>query len=111
MVSNGVRGHAKFPRSMPDSSAKQEYLVGVDLGGTKILAGVFTNSIKCLGKVKTSTKALRGPDAVIDAAVVDGAGVWVPVVPASLLQAAPKSAMPSTPATAARRGLRRRSIA
>jgi hypothetical protein len=34
-------------------------------------------------------------------------------VPASLLllQAAPKSAIPSTPATAARRGLGRRSIA
>jgi glucokinase len=52
--------------SMPDNSSKQEYLVGVDLGGTKILAGVFSNSLKCLGKVKTSTKALRGPDAVIE---------------------------------------------
>lgn len=51
---------------MPESNSKQEYLIGVDLGGTKILAGVFTNSMKCLGKVKTSTKALRGPDAVID---------------------------------------------
>jgi hypothetical protein len=57
--------------------------------------------------------APNGPDAVIDAAVVgEAAGVWVPVVPASLLlQAAPKSAMPRTPATAARRGVRRRSIA
>src|SRR4029450_2294782 len=52
--------------------------------------------------------APNGPDAVIDAAVVDGAGVWLPEVPASLLlQAAPKSAIPSTPATAARRGVRR----
>jgi len=51
---------------MPEASAKQEYLVGVDLGGTKILAGVFNQQLKCLGKVKTSTKALRGPDSVID---------------------------------------------
>src|SRR5688572_33317031 len=51
---------------MPEVSSKQEYLVGVDLGGTKILAGVFTTSMKCLGKVKTSTKPLRGPEAVIE---------------------------------------------
>jgi glucokinase len=51
---------------MPEASSKQEYLVGVDLGGTKILAGVFNTQLKCLGKVKTSTKALRGPDAVVD---------------------------------------------
>ncbi len=51
---------------MAEASSKQEYLVGVDLGGTKILAGVFNNQLKCLGKVKTSTKALRGPDAVVD---------------------------------------------
>jgi len=51
---------------MPEPSAKQEYLVGVDLGGTKILAGVFTPQIKCLGKSKTSTKAARGPQAVIE---------------------------------------------
>src|SRR5688572_22992088 len=49
---------------MPDA-AKQEFLVGVDLGGTKILAGVFTQNLKCLGKAKTSTKATRGADAVI----------------------------------------------
>src|SRR5215217_9756140 len=57
--------------------------------------------------------APNGPEAVIGTAVVgEAAGVWAPVVPASLLlQAAAKSAMPSTPATAARRGLRRRSIA
>ncbi len=51
---------------MPEAAAKQEYLVGVDLGGTKILAGVFNQQIKCLGKSKTSTKAVRGPGAVID---------------------------------------------
>src|SRR5688572_15089528 len=51
---------------MPESSLKQEYLLGVDLGGTKILAGVFTPQLKCLGKVKTSTKADRGPEVVIE---------------------------------------------
>lgn len=51
---------------MPEAAAKQEYLVGVDLGGTKILAGVFTPQIKCLGRSKTSTKAARGPAAVIE---------------------------------------------
>ena len=50
---------------MPENS-KQEYLVGVDLGGTKILAAVSSNPLKCLGKVKTTTKTLRGPEAVID---------------------------------------------
>ena len=49
---------------MPESN--KDYVVGVDLGGTKILAGVFSNSMKCLGKVKTSTKALRGPEAVVE---------------------------------------------
>jgi glucokinase len=51
---------------MPEASPKQEYLLGVDLGGTKILAGVFTPQLKSLGKVKTSTKADRGPEAVIE---------------------------------------------
>jgi glucokinase len=50
---------------MAESSAKQEYVVGVDLGGTKILAGVFDSQINCLGRAKYSTKAQRGPDAVI----------------------------------------------
>ena len=51
---------------MPEPSAKAEYLVGVDLGGTKILSGIFNSQLKCLGKVKTSTKAQRGPDEVMD---------------------------------------------
>ena len=51
---------------MPEAASKQEYLVGVDLGGTKILAGVFTPQIKCVGKAKMSTKATRGADAVIE---------------------------------------------
>ena len=32
---------------MPDS--KGEYIVGVDVGGTKILAGLFDNSYECIG--------------------------------------------------------------
>lgn len=51
---------------MPENNPKQEYLVGVDLGGTKILAGVFNSQLKCLGKSKMSTKAFRGPEAVIE---------------------------------------------
>ncbi|MCU0789038.1 MAG: ROK family protein [Verrucomicrobia bacterium] len=44
----------------------KEYFVGVDLGGTKILAAVFSPALKCLGKSKRSTKAERGAQAVID---------------------------------------------
>ena len=33
-------------RSMAEQSNKQEYIVGVDLGGTKILAGVFKHSLE-----------------------------------------------------------------
>jgi len=51
---------------MPESPAKTEFIVGVDLGGTKILSGLFTPALKSLGKVKLSTKAERGPDAVLD---------------------------------------------
>lgn len=51
---------------MAETSSKQEYLVGVDLGGTKILAGVFNLQLKCLGRAKVSTKPQRGADAVIE---------------------------------------------
>jgi len=51
---------------MPDSSSKSEFIVGVDLGGTKILSGIFTPSLKLVGKVKLSTKSERGVDAVLD---------------------------------------------
>ena len=36
------------------------------MGGTKILAGVFTTSLECVGRTKMSTKAERGPVAVIE---------------------------------------------
>src|ERR1700761_1514842 len=51
---------------MPEANTKAEYLVGVDLGGTKILTGVFTTSLKCVGRAKMSTKAERGPETVIE---------------------------------------------
>jgi glucokinase len=38
----------------------------VDLGGTKILGGVFDASLHLLGTAKVRTKAARGPEAVID---------------------------------------------
>ncbi len=51
---------------MPEATNKTDYLVGVDLGGTKILAGVFDNSLECIGTSKVSTKAQRGLDAVVE---------------------------------------------
>lgn len=51
---------------MPEAAAKTDYLVGVDLGGTKILTGIFTPQLKCIGRVKMSTKASRGTDSVIE---------------------------------------------
>src|SRR5260221_12349321 len=51
---------------MAEQSGKGEYLVGVDFGGTKILAGIFDNSLEQIGNAKVSTKAQRGTDAVIE---------------------------------------------
>ena len=51
---------------MPDSTTKRDHFIGVDLGGTKILAAVFDAQLKCLGKVKMSTKPERGPDGVLE---------------------------------------------
>jgi glucokinase len=42
------------------------YYVGVDFGGTKILSGVFTNSLECIGTAKKKTKAHKGTEAVIE---------------------------------------------
>jgi glucokinase len=47
-------------------SDKAEYLVGVDLGGTKIYAGVFKPGLSCIGTARISTKAQRGTEAVIE---------------------------------------------
>lgn len=51
---------------MAETSSKQEYFVGVDLGGTKILAGVFDAQLKCIGRIKMSTKPERGPEGVVE---------------------------------------------
>jgi glucokinase len=51
---------------MAETSSKGEYVVGVDLGGTKILAGVFKRSFECIGSSKLSTKSQRGVDAVVE---------------------------------------------
>jgi len=51
---------------MPETSNKSEHVVGVDIGGTKIYAGVFNSSLECIGKARVSTKAERGHEAVIE---------------------------------------------
>jgi len=50
---------------MADNSEKNEHVVGVDFGGTKILAGVFDGKLDCIGRARVSTKADRGADEVI----------------------------------------------
>src|SRR5437867_3368422 len=50
---------------MPGMNDKNSYVVGVDFGGTKILAGVFDEKIECRGRARVSTKADRDPDEVI----------------------------------------------
>ena len=42
------------------------YTLGIDVGGTKILAGLFDQSLKLKAKWKIKTKADRGGDVVID---------------------------------------------
>jgi glucokinase len=51
---------------MAEATAKSEYFAGVDLGGTKILTGIFDKDLNCLGRAKVSTKAERGPEEVIE---------------------------------------------
>lgn len=51
---------------MADTSTKAEYVVGVDLGGTKILSGIFKTSTESVGTAKISTKSQRGPERVIE---------------------------------------------
>ena len=42
----------------------EELYIGVDLGGTKILAGIFDSEHHCLALDKTKTKSEDGYDAV-----------------------------------------------
>ena len=47
-------------------SAPPTFHLGVDLGGTKILAGIFDAEFNCVGQAKLRTKPERGFDAVIE---------------------------------------------
>lgn len=51
---------------MAEATSKAEYVVGLDLGGTKILAGVFNSSLECIATAKLSTKPQRGVDKVTE---------------------------------------------
>ena len=44
----------------------RQYFLGVDVGGTKILAGLFDRSLRLLGKWKIQTQAGCDGDAVVD---------------------------------------------
>jgi glucokinase len=51
---------------MPEKNDQAEYIVGVDVGGTKIYAGVFDGAFQRIGTARVSTKSQRGPEAVIE---------------------------------------------
>lgn len=51
---------------MAEANTKADYVVGLDLGGTKILAGVYNSGMECIGTAKLSTKSQRGTTKVID---------------------------------------------
>jgi glucokinase len=51
---------------MAEANTKGEYVIGVDLGGTKILSGVFDSGMECVGTAKLSTKSQRGVSKVIE---------------------------------------------
>jgi len=47
------------------AESTKEYFAGVDLGGTKILTGIFDSDLKCVGRTKITTKSERGTEEVI----------------------------------------------
>lgn len=51
---------------MSEANSRAEYVIGVDLGGTKILSGVFKPSLESVATTKLSTKPQRGADKVIE---------------------------------------------
>jgi glucokinase len=51
---------------MAEATSKADYVVGLDLGGTKILAGVFNSSLECIASAKLSTKSQRGVSNVVE---------------------------------------------
>lgn len=54
---------------MMPSMPAGDLFVGVDLGGSKILAGVFDESLRLVDTARRSTKAERGPKAVVERVV------------------------------------------
>ncbi len=51
---------------MAEANSKTDYVAGVDLGGTKILSGIFNHSLESLSTAKVSTKPQRGVESVIE---------------------------------------------
>jgi glucokinase len=51
---------------MRTENSRRNKIIGVDFGGTKIMAGVFDEKLECLGVTKVSTKAARGTAAVVE---------------------------------------------
>jgi len=54
---------------MGSAASKPAYYAGVDLGGTKIMTGIFDADLELIGFAKMTTKAHRGPEAVINRVV------------------------------------------
>jgi glucokinase len=51
---------------MAEASKSENLVIGVDLGGTKILAGVFDRGLKCISQAKMTTKHQRGAEEVVE---------------------------------------------
>jgi glucokinase len=51
---------------MGTSLTTEDYLAGVDLGGTKIMAGIFNSALEPVAHSKIKTKSLQGPHAVVE---------------------------------------------
>ena len=52
---------------MPEATGNSDFVVGVDLGGTKIQAGIYDARLSLIGSAKASTKAERGVGDVLAA--------------------------------------------
>jgi len=51
---------------MADTPSKTDCVVGVDFGGTKLYAGVFSDKMEIVGSARKSTKPQRSVEAVIE---------------------------------------------
>ena len=54
-----------FPEEEQIVPTKQEYYLGVDLGGTNMSAGLIDHTNKVLGRIKKRTRAFQGGDRVL----------------------------------------------